>query len=76
MARKNTVEFYVNGETTVKVGFPNGELKCSNCWFCVTRAMNRDQKYCFLEDMLVTYSDNEIAPWCPLRFKEEDDELT
>ena len=77
MARRNGTDYYITGTGSIKVGFPNGEMKCMNCWGCITRQMNRDQKECFFTGRIIRYPDSEIAPFCPLEFLGEvEDEHT
>lgn len=66
------VDFYEVGKAEVEVGFPNGDRKCINCWGCIQRPLNKYQKMCLFEDRVIHCPDTEIAPFCPLVFKDNE----
>lgn len=70
---KNGVTYYEIYEIKVKVGFPNGDVCCKNCWLCVKDPNNYARLICFATGQMIPYPECGILPDCPAqKIKKEE----
>lgn len=73
MGKTKGVERYTTGKATVAVFFPDDDVICKNCRYCI-HVKGLDRFWCQLVDRQVYFPADCIQDYCPLEFEKEGDE--
>ena len=64
------VKFYTSGKATVKINFPENEVKCHWCPFCrAEEALKRH--WCRLTNDIIYNPESGLGDNCPIIFEKE-----
>lgn len=65
------VDHYTKGVAVVPVFFPNDDVICQNCRYCI-HTKGLDRFWCQLEDRQVYFPSECIQDFCPLQFDDKE----
>ena len=68
---KQGVTEYSTGVIAVKVSFPNHDVKCRWCQFCIDDTTMRQRRRCSLSEEIL-FDIDRMGVRCPLVFEEEE----